>query len=135
MDRQRQLALRPAAASALLVYAGTMMFVGTTIPTPLYHVYQEEMRFSSGVLTLIFAVYVMTLLPTLLLLGHVSDQIGRRPVLLIGFALAAAGAMIFASAQGLASLFLARAVQGVSTAIVSGALIAALSDYRGSRCA
>ena len=133
MDRLTKFTLRPATASALLVYAGAMMFVGTTIPTPLYHVYQEEMQFTSGVLTLIFAVYVLSLLPTLLLFGHVSDQMGRRPVLLIGFALAAAGAAIFATAQGLASLFLARAVQGVSTAIVSGALIAALSELEAKR--
>ena len=133
MDPRPKFALRPAWASALLVYAGAMMFVGTTIPTPLYHVYQEEMQFSSGVLTLIFAAYVLALLPTLLLFGHVSDQIGRRPVLLIGFALAVAGAAIFATAQNLASLFLARAVQGVSTAIVSGALIAALSELEEKR--
>jgi predicted MFS family arabinose efflux permease len=133
MPHQPTFALRPRAASALLVYAGAMMFVGTTIPTPLYHVYQEQMQFSSGVLTLIFAAYVLTLLPTLLIFGHASDQMGRRPVLLIGFALAVAGAALFATAQNLVSLFLARAVQGVSTAIVSGALIAALSELDAKR--
>jgi len=133
MDRQAKFTLRPATASALLVYAGVMLFVGTTIPTPLYHVYQEEMHFSSGVLTLLFAVYVLALLPSLLLLGHISDGLGRRPVLLLGFALAAGGAALFATAHGLAFLFLARAVQGVATAIVSGALIAALSELQPGR--
>ena len=133
MNQPAKFALGPAQASWLLVYAGVMLFVGTTIPTPLYHVYQEEMHFSSGVLTLIFAVYVLALLPSLLLFGHISDQIGRRPVLLAGLAFAAAGAAIFATAQGLASLFLARAVQGVATAIVSGALIAELSELEPTR--
>jgi MFS family permease len=128
MDRRTTFTLAPAAASALLVYAGVMMFVGTTIPTPLYHVYQEEMRFSSGVLTLIFAIYAGALLPTLLLFGHVSDEVGRRPVLLSGFGLAVLGAAIFLCPRDLAFLFVARAVQGVSTALVSGALIAALSE-------
>jgi MFS family permease len=86
------------------------------------------MGFSSGVLTLIFAIYAGALLPTLLLLGHISDEIGRRPVLLGGFGLAVLGAAIFLASRGLASLFVARAVQGVSTALVSGALIAALSE-------
>ncbi|MBV9430553.1 MAG: MFS transporter, partial [Hyphomicrobiales bacterium] len=50
----------------LLSYAFLLLFVGTTIPTPLYRVYQEELQFSSGVLTLIFAIYVLFLIPSLL---------------------------------------------------------------------
>jgi MFS family permease len=116
----------------LLGYAFLMLFVGTTIPTPLYRVYQEELHFSSGVLTLIFAIYVLTLVPSLLAFGQISDRIGRRSVLLIGFSLAALAAITFASAQGLAALFLARAMQGVATGIVAGAGSAALAELEPS---
>ena len=56
--------LGPAPAFWLLSYAFLILFVGTTIPTPLYRVYQEELHFSSGTLTLIFAIYVLFLLPS-----------------------------------------------------------------------
>ena len=133
MDRLTKFGLSQAQSFWLLVYSGVILFVGTTIPTPLYRVYQEEMHFSSGVLTLIFAVYVLTLLPSLLLFGHISDQIGRRPVLLVGLAFAAGGAAVFATAQSLAALFVARALQGVATAVISGALTAALSEFEPMR--
>src|SRR6516162_2770725 len=116
----------------LLGYAFLILFVGTTIPTPLYRVYQQELNFSSGVLTLIFAAYVLTLLPSLLIFGQLSDRMGRRGVLLMGFGLAAAGAVVFATAQGLASLFLARALQGVATGVVAGAGTAALAELEPS---
>ncbi|MBV9138730.1 MAG: MFS transporter [Hyphomicrobiales bacterium] len=119
----------------LLGYAFLMLFVGTTIPTPLYRVYQGELHFSSGVLTLIFAVYVLFLIPSLLTFGQISDRIGRRAVILLGFSLGALGAAIFAGAEGLAPLFLARALQGISTGVVAGAGTAAMLELepRGNR--
>ncbi|MBV8183779.1 MAG: MFS transporter [Hyphomicrobiales bacterium] len=119
----------------LLSYAFLLLFVGTTIPTPLYRVYQEELQFSSGVLTLIFAIYVLFLIPSLLVFGQISDRIGRRAVILLGFGFGALGAAIFAGAGSLASLFVARALQGLSTGVVAGAGTAAMLELepRGNR--
>ncbi len=50
-------------------------------PTPLYVVYQKEWGFPTSTLTLIFAVYVVGLIGSLLVLGALSDHVGRRPVL------------------------------------------------------
>ena len=112
----------------LLSYAFLILFVGTTIPTPLYRVYQEELHFSSGTLTLIFAIYVLFLLPSLLVFGRISDRVGRRTVLLFGFTVAALAAAIFAGAESLFSLFVARALQGIATGVVAGAGTAALQE-------
>ena len=115
-------------AFALVAYAMLMLFVGTTLSTPLYRVYQQNLHFSSGILTLVFAVYVFTLLPSLLLFGRISDQVGRRPMLLAGMSLACLSAVLFAVCHGLGWLFAARALQGVATGITTGTATAALAE-------
>jgi len=121
---------RQSCAYRLLGYAVLMLFVGATIPTPLYRLYQTKLGFSSGVLTLLFAVYVFTLLPLLLVVGRISDRIGRRPPLLVGFAAAAGGSMLFAVGGGLASLFAARILQGLGTGLVAAVATAALAELQ-----
>jgi len=55
--------------------------IGTTLPTPLYVIYQSLWHFSSAITTVIFATYAVGVLVALLLAGRSSDQVGRRPVL------------------------------------------------------
>jgi MFS family permease len=50
-----------------------------TAPSPLYRVYQDQLRFSALTLTAIFAVYAVAVLVTLLVFGSLSDYVGRRP--------------------------------------------------------
>jgi MFS family permease len=58
--------------------------VGTTLPTPLYGLYQEKFGFSELTVTVVYAVYAVGVIGVLLLAGNVSDSVGRRPVLLWG---------------------------------------------------
>ena len=64
-----------------------LVFVGSTLPTSLYDFYQSELHFSEITLTLIYSAYVAGTLLTLLFVGRISDQIGRRPAALAGLAL------------------------------------------------
>ena len=64
------------------VLAATML--GTTLPTPLYDIYQAQWHFSAAMVTVIFAVYAAGVLAALLLAGRSSDQAGRKPVLARG---------------------------------------------------
>ncbi|HEX5327296.1 MAG TPA: MFS transporter [Acetobacteraceae bacterium] len=130
-----QFVLGRPAAYALVGYAVLILFVGTTIPTPLYRVYQAELGFSSGVLTLLFSVYVFTLLPVLLVIGRVSDRIGRRPVLLAGLVLATLATALFAAGHGLVALFVARVLQGGATGLITSTATATLAELhpRGDR--
>src|SRR5207342_1549900 len=54
----------------------------SVVPSPLYHVYAQRWHFSPLTLTLIFATYAFGVLAALLLAGRLSDQVGRRPVLI-----------------------------------------------------
>lgn len=68
------------------------MQVGGALPIPLYVIWQPQFGFGSGVLTLIFAVYTVGTLLALLLIAPLSDQLGRRPALILAIGFAAASA-------------------------------------------
>ena len=74
-----------AAACAFLAFAAS------TAASPLYRVYADKFSFAPTTLTLLFTVYIVVLLGTLVLFGSVSDYTGRRMVMLAGLALGAAG--------------------------------------------
>lgn len=97
-------------------------------PSPLYVVYQQRWGFSSTTLTLIFAVYVVGLLATLLVVGGLSDHVGRRPVLAVAVALETVALVLFAVAGGVGVLLIARVVQGIATGAATATLAAALVD-------
>ncbi|MEJ8857405.1 MFS transporter [Variovorax robiniae] len=121
-------------AAFLLQASMTLGFLaGSSAPTPFYAIYQRAWGFSSTMLTVAFGVYAIAVLLALLFGGRLSDHVGRRPVL-IGAALAQAASMlIFASADGLQDLLLARVVQGVSAGVAIAAAGAGLLDIDKGR--
>ena len=105
------------------------LFVGGTLPTPLYVAYQRNFHFSEITLALVFAAYAGGALIALFFFGRLSDQIGRRAATLIGLALAAASTIAFVVADSTAALTVGRALSGVSIgigAVTSTAWIAEL---------
>ncbi|MET7743405.1 MFS transporter [Streptomyces sp. NPDC005385] len=118
---------RPAAFAALAVVF-VLFMAASSAPSPLYVVYQQEWHFSATTLTTVFAVYVLGMIAALLVLGALSDHLGRRPVLLSAIALEAASMVLFLTADGIAPLMVARLVQGIATGAAMTALGAALAD-------
>jgi MFS family permease len=112
----------------ILTAAFFALLLGSNLPTPLYAVYRERFGFSSVVLTLVFATYMLVLVPTLLLCGQLSDRVGRRRVIAAGLLTAAVGLGLFAAATDTVWLFVARAVQGLSVGMVTGAATAGLVE-------
>jgi MFS family permease len=128
--RRRPVVSRPV-AFWLVAAAFTVTMFGTTLPTPLYVLYQAELGFGEQMLTMIFAVYAAGVLAALLLFGRASDQLGRRRVLLVGLACAALSTVAFLLDQGLALLIVGRVLSGLSAGIFTGTATAALVDLAG----
>jgi MFS family permease len=63
----------------------------------------------------------------------VSDEAGRRPVLIVSLAALMAASVLFMLASSLAWLFVARALQGLATGLVLSAASAALLDLHPRR--
>ena len=114
-------------AAAMIAFLG---FAANAAATPLYRIYQAEFGFSATTVTLLFTIYIVVLLLTLLVLGSVSDYVGRRRVMLAGLASGAVACGLFLLAHGVGLLFCARALQGVAVGLIVGAASAALVDLR-----
>ncbi|MFE0347334.1 MFS transporter [Streptomyces griseoluteus] len=118
--------LRPGYLGAAGVFAVGMM--GTTLPTPLYGLYREQIGFSELIVTVVFAVYAVGVIVALLLAGGASDALGRRPVLVVALVLSALSAMCFLLEGGLPLLCLGRVLSGFSAGLFSGTGTAAVLD-------
>ncbi|UQW99552.1 MFS transporter [Streptomyces sp. RerS4] len=105
---------------------------GTTLPTPLYGLYQQKFGFSELVVTVVYAVYAFGVIGVLLLAGKASDTVGRRPVLLCGLGCAAASAGCFLAADGLGWLYVGRLLSGLSAGLFTGAATAYVMELAPS---
>lgn len=100
----------------------------STVPTPLYVLYQQRDHFSSFVVTVLFAAYAVGVVLSLFLAGHVSDWVGRRTVLVPALLLLAGAAVVFLVATTVAELFAARLVTGVGVGMITATATAYLSE-------
>ena len=104
----------------------------STVPTPLYPLYQQRDGFPVWMITVIFAAYAVGVVFSLFFVGHISDWAGRRRMVLIAVlisALSAALFLVWASAEG---LIVARLVNGVSIGVLTATATAHLGELRAA---
>ncbi|WP_314355477.1 MFS transporter [Pseudomonas rhodesiae] len=123
--------------SSLTSHRPSLVFLAITLltflaassaPTPLYHLYQQHLDFSAGMLTLIFGVYALSLLAALLTVGSLSDYLGRKPVIFAALILEMLAMLLFINESSVAWLIVARTLQGFATGMATAVLGAALLD-------
>ena len=125
--------MRPTTTFYLLASITTAFMASSSAPTPLYALYQAQWGFSAATIGVIFGVYALAVLLALLVAGRLSDHVGRRPVLLFATAAQAATMLLFVAADGLATLLVARVIQGLITGAAMGAVGAGLLDLDKQR--
>jgi MFS family permease len=117
--------LRSAVLTAFVFF---VVLLGTTVPTPLLALYERSFGVSPLGVTVIFGIYAIGVVACLLTFGHLSDEIGRRPVLATALGLSGLAAIAFLVADSVAVLLPARVVSGLAAALVTGAANAALGE-------
>jgi MFS family permease len=115
-------------AFSWIAYAFLVAMAGTTLPTPLYPLYQQRFGFGELLITVIFATYAVGVMVGLILTGRLSDEIGRRKVLLFGLACAIGSTVLFIVTQGLAAILVARMLSGFTAGAFAGTATAMLLD-------
>jgi MFS family permease len=114
-----------AAMVAILVAAGA--------PTPLLPIYQQKWGFAPWVLTLAFGIYAFSLLISILVIGSLSDHVGRRPLMIAALGIDLVAMVMFLVAPSIGWVIAARVVQGVATGAASSALSAAVVELAPER--
>jgi MFS family permease len=100
----------------------------STIPTPLYVLYQDRDHFSSFVVTVVFAVYAVGVIASLLVTGHISDWVGRRRMLIPAFGIEIIAAVLFLVWPALPGLIVARVISGFGIGMITATATAYLRD-------
>ncbi|MFI6013496.1 MFS transporter [Streptomyces sp. NPDC051243] len=118
-------------AAFSVAFALWITMAGTTAPTPLYPLYGEQFGFTPFTVTVVFAVYALGVVLGLLVFGRLSDQVGRRPVLIAATLLSVCAAAVFLFAENVGAVLVARVVSGISAALVTGAATASLAERLG----
>ena len=122
-------------SAVLTAFVFVVVLLGTTVPTPLLALYERSFGVSPLGVTVIFGIYAIGVVACLLTFGHLSDEIGRRPVLAIALVLSGLAATAFLVAESTAVVLGARVVSGLAAALVTGAANAALGEqlpHRGA---
>jgi MFS family permease len=127
-DQTTALARRPF-GFVLAAVATIAMMTGASAPSPFYPALQERLGLPAVGITIAFAVYAVALLIALLVAGSVSDHIGRRPVLAVGFVILALSVVLIWASQEVWVLYLARTVQGIATGLLISTLSATIADF------
>jgi MFS family permease len=98
-------------------------------PALSYRLYAEEWQLSPIQTTSVFAIYPLFVVGTLILLGDLSDHVGRRWTMLAALVFSLIGALTLAWAANVEWLLVARAVMGVGVGLASGASTAAILEF------
>ena len=121
---------RHLSATLLALCLFTVTFA-VNLQAPLYEVYAAGSGLGATAVTIGFAAYVGGLMPTLLLLGGLSDRIGRRPPIALALVLGGGATALLVLVPSWSSLVLARLLLGVGTALATTAGTAYMTELLG----
>jgi MFS family permease len=100
----------------------------STVPSPPYPLYRQRDHFSTFTVTVVFAVYAVGVVVSLLLAGHVSDWVGRKRIIIPAITLEAIAAVMFLLWPDLPVLTLARLVNGIAVGMITATATAHLHE-------
>ena len=114
----------------IVAVAFLLVMAYSTVPTPLYPLYQARDGFPVAIVTVIFAAYAVGVVVSLFLAGHISDWLGRRRILLVAVGVSALSAVLFLVWNDVAGLIVARLVNGASVGMLTATATAHLGELR-----
>ncbi|BFT75784.1 MFS transporter [Paenibacillus sp. P36] len=109
-----------------------MMSCGATFISSLFPVYGKYYHLSSLEITILFAVYAVILLPTLLIVGAKANSWGLKRVLRISIWISIVATLLFIVSQNVWMLYTARILEGIAYGTFTGTATAFLLKQTSS---
>lgn len=94
-----------------------------------YPIYGAEWHLSPAVTAAIFAIYPIVVVAVLILLGDISDYIGRRTTMLYGMSASMLGVLLFAVAPNIYWVFAGRILMGIGVGLSASPSAAAMVEF------
>lgn len=99
-----------------------------TVPTALYAIYQARNGFNAAVVTAVFAAFAVGVMLSLYVAGHLSDTLGRRPMILASIGFQVLSAAVFLQSSDLTALVVARLLCGIGVGTLTATATAHLGE-------
>ena len=130
---ERRVTLSPSASLWVVTAAFSTLMAFGTVPTPLWPLYQVRDHFGPTSVTIAFAAMVAGAAVTFPTLGHLSDRIGRRKVVVPALLLGVGAAIVIPVWPSLAGLITGRFLTGVGVGLMASTATAYIADlYRSA---
>jgi predicted MFS family arabinose efflux permease len=124
----RRAVLSPSAGLWVVTAAFTTLMAFGTVPTPLWPLYQVRDHFGPTSVTIAFAAMVVGAAVTFPTVGHLSDHIGRRKVVVPALLLGIVSAVVMSVWPNLAGLITGRFLTGVGVGLMASTATAYVAD-------
>ncbi|WP_432176424.1 MFS transporter [Streptomyces sp. Tue6028] len=124
-DRQGR-TFRLAFLSAVLSLTAAFAAVGSTIP--LFNVYRAQDGFTNADISMTVVAYSAATISTLLVLGRLSNHVGRRPTALVSLGLLLLGCLVLLNVHHIGVLIAGRLLMGLGAGLASSSLTAYIVD-------
>lgn len=123
--------LRLAFVSAVVSLMAVFAAVGSTIP--LFNIYRAEDGFTNADISLTVVAYSAATLTTLLVLGRLSNHVGRRPISIASLGLLLLGCLVLLSVHDVGTLIAGRLLMGLGAGLASSSLTSYIVDAAPAR--
>src|SRR3954468_12353685 len=117
--------------SAVVALVAAFAAVGSTIP--LFNVYRAEDGFSNAGISMTVVAYSAATLTTLLVLGRLSNHVGRRPTSIASLCLLVLGCLLLLKVHTIGMLIGGRLLMGLGAGLASSSLTSYVVDAAPSR--
>ena len=111
-----------------VAFALCLCFSTSSVPTPLYPIYEQHWNLPPSGLSYIFTSYMAAVMVALICFGRVSDTLGRYRTILISLAMLLCGLVLSAFAGGIVTLISGRFIIGFGNGLLTTAGVMALAD-------
>ena len=113
----------------LIVASGLLLItLAVNVSMPLFGAYAAASHLNNGQTSLVFASYVVGMLPCYIFLGGMSDRVGRKPVMIVSVCCALIATAIITAWPTVFALIFARFFQGVGVGLGMSAGTAYISE-------